>query len=86
MTREELKLIEQECTQIAESMAQLDIYSTLLVSNTIRVYKDIEKIAAALHRPVKIKCGEWQFWRTVTYKGIIFSQRGFYARWKGGAA
>ena len=78
MEKEELKLIGQECTQIAESMEKLDIYSTLIVSNTIKIYKDIEKIAAALHRPVKIKCYRWHFLRTVRYKGLVFSQRGFY--------
>lgn len=78
MKKEELKQIEQECTQIAESMEQLEVHRSLIVFNTIKVYKGIEKIAAALHRPVKIKCGDYQYWRTVAYKGIVFSQRGFY--------
>lgn len=78
MKKEELKLIEQECTQIAECLERLDFHSTVVVYNTINVLNGIDKIAAALHRPVKIKCGEWQFWRTVKYKGIVFMQRGFY--------
>ncbi len=78
MKKEELKLIEQKCEQIVKNMNQLDVHRGLIVFNTIEVYKGIEKIAAALHRPVKIKCGEWQFWRTVKYKGIVFMQRGFY--------
>lgn len=78
MKKEELKKIEQACTQIAENMEQLDVHRSLIVFNTIKVHKGIEQIAAALHRPVKIRCGQRQFWRTVTYKGIVFSQRGFY--------
>ena len=78
MKKEELKQIEQKCEQIAENMSQLDVHRGLIVFNTIEVYKGIEKIAAALHRLVKIKCGDCQYWRIVTYKGIVFSQRGFY--------
>ena len=80
MKREELKQIGQECEQIAENMNQFDVHRGLIVYNTIELHKGIEKIAAALHRPVKIKCGEWQFWRTVTYKGIVFQQKGYYTR------
>ena len=79
MTREELELIEQKCEQIAENMNQLDVHRSLIVFNTIDVYKGIEKIAAALHRPVKIKCYRRYFWRTVRYKGIVFQQKGYYA-------
>lgn len=82
MKKEELKLIEQECTQIAESLERLDFHSTVVVYNTINVLNSIDKIAAALHRPVKIKCDQWKFWRTVTYKGVTFQQKGFYPRIK----
>ena len=78
MEKEELKKIEQACIQIAESIEQLDLHTSLVVYNAINVINNIDKIAAALHRPVKIKCGEWQFWRTVKYKGIVFMQQGFY--------
>ena len=80
MTREELELIGQKCEQIAENMNQLDIHRSLIVFNTIEVHKGIEQIAAALHRPVKIKCYRWHFWRTVRYKGLVFQQKGYYAR------
>lgn len=80
MKKEELEKIEQVCIQIAESIEQLDLHTSLVVYNTINVINNIDKIAAALHRPVKIKCGEWQFWRTVRYKGVVFQQQGFYIR------
>lgn len=80
MTREELALIEQKCEQIAENMSQLDVHRGLIVFNTIEVHKGIETIAAALHRTVKIKCYRRHFWRTVRYKGVVFQQKGYYAR------
>ena len=82
MKKEELKLIEQKCEQIVKNMKQLDVHRSLIVFNTIEVHKGIEKIAAALHRPVKIKCDQWKFWRTVTYKGVTFQQKDFYPRIK----
>lgn len=82
MEKEELKLIEEKCEQIVKNMNQLDVHRGLIVFNTIEVYKGIEKIAAALHRPVKIRCYRRNFWRTVRYKGIVFQQKGFYPRIK----
>lgn len=82
MEKEELKKTEQACTQIAENMNQLDVHRSLIVFNTIEVRKGIEEIAAALYRPVKIKCYQRHFWRTVRYKGIVFQQKGFYPRIK----
>ena len=80
MKKEELELIEYKCTQIVENMNQLDVHRGLIVFNTIEVYKGIEKIAAALHRPVKIKCGDRKYWRIVRYKGITFWQKGSYSK------
>ena len=80
MEKEELELIEYKCTQIAENMNQLDVHRGLIVYNTIELHKGIEKIAAALHRLVKIECGECQYWRIVRYKGIVFWQKGHYSK------
>ena len=80
MRKEELELIEQKCERVAENMNQFDVHRGLIVYNTIELHKGIEKIAAAVHRPVKIKCYRWHFLRTVRYKGLVFQQKGYYAR------
>lgn len=46
MEKEELKKIEQACIQIAESIEQLDLHTSLVVYNTINVINNIDKIAA----------------------------------------
>lgn len=82
MEKAKLKYIEEQCNWIANGMERLSRFAgkgQLYIYEHIDISKGIEIIAAALHLPVKIRCGRTCYWRTVTYGDVTFQQKGFYS-------
>lgn len=82
MEKAKLKYIEEQCYRIANGMERLSRFTgkgQLYTYEHIDISKGIEIIAAALHLPVKIRCGRTCYWRTVTYGDVTFQQKGLYS-------
>lgn len=81
MEKAKLKYIEEQCNRIANGMERLSGFpekGQLYMYEHIDISKGIEIIAAALHLPVKIRCGRLRYWKTVTYGDVTFRQEGNY--------
>lgn len=82
MEKAKLKYIEEQCNRIANGMERLSGFpekGQLYMYEHIDISKGIEIIAAALHLPVKIRCGRVRYWREVIYGSVTFRQEGFYS-------
>lgn len=83
MEKAKLKYIEEQCNQMLTGLyriRQIDKdKGRLQLCSIIMVKSGIEIIAAALKRPVKIRCSEHVYFKEVTLGSVRFSQMGFYA-------
>lgn len=81
MEKAKLKYIEEQCNRIVAGMERLSGFTgkgQLYMYEHVDISKGIEIIAAALHLPVKIRCGRVCYWREVTYGSVTFRQKGTY--------
>lgn len=83
MEKAKIKYIEEQCNQMVTGLYRLshidNSKGNLRVAKLIMVNSGIEIIAAALKRPVKIKCDENVFFKEVSFNEIRFSQMMFYS-------
>ncbi len=82
MEKWKLMYIKEQCERIADGLERIggcEGGSALHIYKSVHVQKGIDVIAAALKRPVKIKCMRGCYWRTVTYGSVEFEQMGFYS-------
>lgn len=75
--------IQEQCNRISGGVDNLNRIDKnkkgLKFSKNIMLERGIELIAAALKRPVKIRCSGHVYFKEVSFGGVRFSQMGFYA-------
>lgn len=84
MEKRKAMYIEEQCNRISGGVDNLNRIDKskkgLKFSKTIMLERGVELIAAALKRPVKIRCDEHVYFKEVTCNGIRFSQMEFYPK------